>query len=50
MARARRFTARRKWVSYGGHRWRLELDRGRWLLLSRSRGAYMQWIPAAAAK
>lgn len=44
----RRFTRRRKWIRYGGHRWRLVADRGRWLLIVR-RHAYLKWIPAECA-
>lgn len=42
-----RFRANKMRVRYGGMRWRLLQDRGRWLLVER-RGT-VQWIPGGAA-
>jgi hypothetical protein len=35
---------RRTIISYDGHRWEVTDDRGKFLLISRGRGAYEHWI------
>lgn len=45
------FTARKKYVRYGGYRWRLVSDRGRWLYIERGTiHRFSCWIPAECAK